>query len=421
MLGLVAGLCRLFLRLLGLVALGHRGLLGCLRPVALGHRRLLRSAGFLFGSARLLPLPGGRSDARSQGQQDQGTCCHTDTVTPHELGEAIARARRSRLHRFISQVPTEIGGQLLHRRVAPGAVLLQGLHGDPVEVTIETLAQHIEIQTPQGGDLLCVFDGGRLGARPRWFLLADDALDFAQARLHQAARMEGRLAAEQFIEKDAERIDIAASIDVDATHLGLLGTHVGRCADQHAARSKDGLVGQAATGGLGDAEVDDLGLRFTFGHADQDVGRLEVAVDDTLLMGVLYGLADLGEEIDAGAQTQAMDIAVVGDGHAVDVFHGEPRAPRLADAGIEDLGDTRVLHQGKCLPLDLEARQDLATVHAWLEQLERDTAAHRFFLLGQEDLGEAALAQRLAQGVGTDLAAHHLCDLVTVDTLLEEL
>ena len=49
--------------------------------------------------------------------------------------------------------------------------------------------------------------------------------------------------------------------------------------------------------GLGDAEVDHLGHRLAVVQRDQDVRRLEVAVDDAFLMGVLHGLADVGEQL----------------------------------------------------------------------------------------------------------------------------
>ena len=50
-------------------------------------------------------------------------------------------------------------------------------------------------------------------------------------------------------------------------------------------------------GRLGDAEVDDLGHRHAVVQRHQDVRRLEVAVDDPLLVGVLHGLADLDEQL----------------------------------------------------------------------------------------------------------------------------
>ena len=79
--------------------------------------------------------------------------------------------------------------------------------------------------------------------------------------------------------------------------LGLLRAHVLRRADQLAVLGEERLLGQPLLGRLGDAEVDDLGHRLAVVQRDQDVGRLEVAVDDPLLVGVLDGLADLDEQL----------------------------------------------------------------------------------------------------------------------------
>ena len=57
------------------------------------------------------------------------------------------------------------------------------------------------------------------------------------------------------------------------------------------------LLGQLLPGRLGHAEVDDLRHRLAVVQGDQDVGRLEVAVDDALLMGVLHRLADGDEQL----------------------------------------------------------------------------------------------------------------------------
>ena len=48
---------------------------------------------------------------------------------------------------------------------------------------------------------------------------------------------------------------------------------------------------------LGHAEVDHLGHRLAVVERDQDVGRLDVAVDDALLVGVLDRLADRDEQL----------------------------------------------------------------------------------------------------------------------------
>ena len=85
----------------------------------------------------------------------------------------------------------------------------------------------------------------------------------------------------------------------EPAHLGLLGAHVHRRADHLAVAREERLLGEPLLDGLGDAEVDDLGHGHAVVQRDQDVGRLDVAVDDALLVGVLDGLADLDEQLQA--------------------------------------------------------------------------------------------------------------------------
>ena len=51
--------------------------------------------------------------------------------------------------------------------------------------------------------------------------------------------------------------------------------------------------------------------------------------------------------------------------------------PRCGLAAVDDLGDVGMVHQRQCLPLGFEAGDDLAGVHARLDDLEGHLAAHR--------------------------------------------
>jgi len=93
-----------------------------------------------------------------------------------------------------------------------------------------------------------------------------------------------------------------------------------------AARSLCRFLRQLRLRGLGDAEIDDLGDRQAVVDGHQDVGRLEVAVDDALLMRVLDGLADFDEEVEPFASGKFFLVAVIGDFDAAHQFHDEVRA-----------------------------------------------------------------------------------------------
>ena len=59
---------------------------------------------------------------------------------------------------------------------------------------------------------------------------------------------------------------------------------------------EQGLLGQLLLGRFGHAEVDDLGDRLAVVERHQDVGGLNVAVDNALLVGVLDRMANRHEQ-----------------------------------------------------------------------------------------------------------------------------
>ena len=81
-----------------------------------------------------------------------------------------------------------------------------------------------------------------------------------------------------------------------------------------------------------------------------------------------------------------------------------------ACAGVEDLGDVGVVHQGQGLPLGLEAGEHLLRVHARLDDLQRHQALDRLGLLGHPDRAHAAFADLLQQLVRADDGAGPLAD-----------
>jgi hypothetical protein len=54
-------------------------------------------------------------------------------------------------------------------------------------------------------------------------------------------------------------------------------------------------LGERLLRGFGNAEIDDLGCRPAILKCDQNVRRLEIAVNDALLVSMLHGVANLDE------------------------------------------------------------------------------------------------------------------------------
>ncbi len=69
-----------------------------------------------------------------------------------------------------------------------------------------------------------------------------------------------------------------------------------------------------------------------------------------------------------------------------------------------------MVHHRQGLPLRLEASDDLAAIHAGLDDLERDLALHGLRLLGHKDRAHATLADLLQELVGTNHRAWPFTD-----------
>ena len=110
----------------------------------------------------------------------------------------------------------------------------------------------------------------------------------------------GRLAGEQLVEHRAEQVDVGAGVDRGAVARRQLGGHVGGGTEHLADVAGAGQeLGQLVAGAHGDAPVEQVGLAVV---AEHDVARLEVEVDDAAGVGVVDGVADLGQRAQLGLE-----------------------------------------------------------------------------------------------------------------------
>ena len=126
-------------------------------------------------------------------------------------------------------------------------------------------------------------------------------------------------------------------------------------------------------------------------------------MDESLLVGMLDGVADQQQELQALAQAQSLPITEVGDRQALDEVHSEEGASELGGASIEHAGDVRMTHQRQRLSLRLEASEHLRAVHARLDQLERHPATNRLLLERLVDPAHATFAEQLENPVAGNL------------------
>ena len=170
-----------------------------------------------------------------------------------------------------------------------------------------------------------------------------------------------RRADEQRPQRGGQAVDVAGGRD------GPAGEHLGRHEARRADRDRALLL--LAAERAGHAEVDEDHALV----AEDHVRRLDVAVDDLLVVDVLQGLAAVAGELDAVADGQPRIAVALEHGaevEALDELHDDVGALLVAGV-VEDLDQARMAQARQQARLDLEAR-GVADVE---QALDRDLAA----------------------------------------------
>ena len=275
--------------------------------------------------------------------------------------------------------PDQVGAHLRRGLVAVLRVLGQRLEDDGVEV---------------GGDALVPFR--------RWNRVFADMLVG-----DRDGRVSGErwLAGEDFVENAAQRIDVGSGVDGIAA--GLFGRQVLGGPDH-----RRGLGDAVAAVGdrAGDAEVHHLDR---VGGADHDVRRLDVAVDDAVLMAEVQRLAGVGDDLDGPpGRHRTVVVHDVAQGDAVDVLHddvGQRTGGRFGLAGVVHRDDGRVIQGRGVLRLTPEAQVEAGVAgQISAQHLDRDVAVQPD-VAGEVNFGHAPETEDVAQfvAVGQVLRGGH--------------
>jgi len=143
--------------------------------------------------------------------------------------------------------------------------------------------------------------------------------------------LERQASGQHLIQDDAQRPNIRALID--GLTFGLLRRHVGHGAYRGAFPRQLDLAGQ-----FRQSEVDDLGHAFA-GH--QDIGRLEITVNDPLLMGLGHAPDGLEDDVERLFLLERPPLDLVPKAFAFIVGHDDihPAVFRLFDlVNVADIG-----------------------------------------------------------------------------------
>ena len=162
--------------------------------------------------------------------------------------------------------------------------------------------------------------------------------DFVQ-HLHHAVRQKCRAPGEHFVERDAQRKNIRALIDVGRPAAGLFRRHVLRRADHLAGRRQMHL---SVIHFLRDAEVGDM---HTPGLVEKDVAGFDVAMNDVVFVCVLQRVGGLPDNFQRFTWRERTFGQPLSQRFAGNVIHREI-VHAVLHAEIVDRDNVRMLNAG---------------------------------------------------------------------------
>ncbi len=345
-------------------------LAGLARALRLGAGQGLGLAGAQQGQA-------GAEQPADQQHQDQGAGAQGEAVPAHELAGAVGAARRRGGHRLAGEPAGEVVGEVLGALVALVGVAGEGAAADPVQLAVH---QRVVVA---GRRRVAVEEGGA---------------QLGQALAHELLAGMRQGAAGQLVEHHADGVGVAPGVHQLGLQLGLLGGHVLRRAQELAGQGAPGVQPLETLHDLGDAEVDDAHHRAAVHQRDQEVGGLEVTVQDPALVGVVDAGADLAHQGHPLAQRRRVLLRPAIHRAAVDVLHGQPGVVAIL-AGVVDHRHVGVPQARQDPALGLEALEEAAAAG---DALDRHRPVQLSRLLGQEDLAHAPASEAGRHPVGPD-------------------
>ena len=205
---------------------------------------MTQAALFPLGPCGANGLPGAHDDARDQHGGNRADSGKGSAMAARKFFELVKPRRWTGDDGLVIEVTLDVFGKGNGAFVPSGAILLQRLHHDPIQVATDLTGEFRR---------LCLAPkGAQPGRGPGRLLLADSAADFLETGPAQFLPIEWQPAGQQFVKQHAEAVDVASRIDVGPG--GLLRAHVdGRAQEQMGLGQ--GFLAQALLGGFGDSEV----------------------------------------------------------------------------------------------------------------------------------------------------------------------
>ena len=97
------------------------------------------------------------------------------------------------------------------------------------------------------------------------------------------------------------------------------------------------------------------------------IRRLEIAMNDALLMRVMHGVTNVDEQFKSLASCEMVVVAELRNRKSLHQLHDEIRSPTVCAARVKDLGNIWMVHHREGLTLRFKTSNKLLRVHSLLD------------------------------------------------------
>jgi hypothetical protein len=226
------------------------------------------------------------------------------------------------------------------------------------------------------------------------------AREVAVHELQGVAGVERQAPGAELVQGDAERVEVGAVVHWPVHAPGLLRGHVGQGSDQRSRAPGHRGIAAAAQAGAEIRELERAGV-----WVEQDVGGIDVAVDDAAVVDLAQDVAqarrDVEHALEPKARIEALLPAQPGQGRGAEVLEHE-HGQALHHLQPEHLDHTRDAQALQHLELVAIARHGARCGGLALEHLEDHGATVTLALGAVHDRGRTLLdrtAQPVAAGI----------------------
>ncbi len=312
---------------------------------------------------------------------------HARAVTHGELAQAIAGTVRVGQHRLVAQVAFHIPRKRGHGGVAALRFLSQPLQQDGFKVSAQMRIKQ---------------------ARRSRRRLTQDTDRFQQSRSLQRIRQRAR---QDAVQQRRQRKNVAGHAQLAA--LGLFGTGIA-----WGQQAQCGLGLRCAAIDLRQDTCDPEVQQACFTRpGDENVGGLQVQMQNKLLMRGLYRRRYLQEEVELCPNAQVMASAILIDRNSIDVLQHQIGPSVRSHSAVQQSRDAAVCQPSQDLTLFTKPFFQCGREDALLNDLHRDLLLVNAVCALRQIDGTHAAAAKLAQQTVIPYSLfcwrHGLCSFVT--------